>query len=91
MLGGYDLDGYHVYSIDAAGGSIEDKYTATGSGSLFAYGVLEDNYTEGMSLKNGVELAKRAVEVAMKRDSASGNGVTVATLNEKEGFKFVIQ
>ena len=49
LIVGVDEDGGHVYSIDSAGGSIPDSYCATGSGSPYMYGVLEDNYTEGMS------------------------------------------
>ena len=30
VLGGYDETGGHVYSLDAAGGAIPDKYTAAG-------------------------------------------------------------
>ena len=37
-------DGSHVYSIDSAGGSIPDVYCATGSGSPYMYGVLEDGF-----------------------------------------------
>jgi len=32
ILGGIDEDGAHVYSIDPAGGVMEDNYTVTGSG-----------------------------------------------------------
>ena len=45
LLGGVDEDGASIYSLDAAGGVIKDKCISTGSGSIFAYGVLEDRYT----------------------------------------------
>ena len=35
ILGGFDSTGGHVYSLDAAGGAIPDKYTSGGSGSDF--------------------------------------------------------
>jgi len=44
ILGGWDSQGGHVYSLDAAGGAIPDKYTAGGSGSPYVFGVLEDIY-----------------------------------------------
>ena len=34
LIGGVDRNGAHVYSIDAAGGSLPDKYVSTGSGSV---------------------------------------------------------
>jgi proteasome beta subunit len=88
ILGGWDAAGGHIYSLDAAGGSIPDKYTAGGSGSPYAYGVLEDQFHDDMSITEGVDLAIRAINAAMGRDSASGNGADVAVITEKE-FKFI--
>ena len=84
ILGGWDSTGGHVYSLDAAGGSIPDKYTAGGSGSPYAFGVLEDSFRDDMTTNEGIELALRAITAAMGRDSASGNGADVAVITEKE-------
>lgn len=76
LIGGVDSTGSNIYSLDPLGGRIEEqKFVATGSGSPIAYGVLEDRFKPGMSIDEGVELAARALESAMKRDSASGNGM----------------
>lgn len=88
ILGGWDADGGHVYSLDAAGGAIPDKYTAGGSGSPYVFGVLEDQYKEDMSIDESVDLAIRAISAAIGRDSASGNGIDVAIITEKE-FKIL--
>ncbi len=88
IVGGVDSDGGHVYSLDPAGGSIEDIYITTGSGSPYVYGVLEDHFTEGMTTKEGVDLAIRGISAAMKRDSASGEGIDVAIIDEK-GFNIL--
>jgi len=64
-----------------AGGSIPDTFTTTGSGSPFVYGVLEDHFREGLSTAEGRELAIRALTVAMKRDSASGDGISLCTID----------
>lgn len=84
IVAGVDDDGYHVYSLDAAGGSIPDDYVTTGSGSPYVYGVLEDHYKEGMTVDEGINLAIRGLTAAMKRDSASGNGISVASITGKE-------
>jgi proteasome beta subunit len=86
ILGGYDDTGGHVYSLDAAGGAIPDKYTAAGSGSPYVFGVLEDNYRDDLTIDEGVDIAVRAITAAMERDSASGGMIDVAIIT-KEGFK----
>ncbi len=86
LVGGVDHDGGHVYSLDAAGGSIPDQFITTGSGSPFVYGVLEDIFEEGMDLEAGVDVAIRALSAAMQRDSASGDGIALCTITEDDGF-----
>jgi proteasome beta subunit len=88
ILGGVDAKGGHVYSVDPAGGSIEDRYVSVGSGSTFAYGVLEEVYSRDMSVSDAVDLALRGLTVAMKRDSASGDGYIVHTITSKEYHEF---
>jgi proteasome beta subunit len=88
ILGGYDETGGYVYSLDAAGGAIPDKYTAGGSGSPYVFGVLEDNYKDDITADEGIDLAVRAITAAKNRDSASGGMISVAVIT-KEGFKEV--
>ncbi|MFQ6012203.1 MAG: archaeal proteasome endopeptidase complex subunit beta [Thermoplasmata archaeon] len=85
VIGGVDSKGNHVYSLDLAGGSIPDNYVTTGSGSPYVYGVLEDQYREGMTASEGTDLAIRAITAAMKRDAASGDGINVVRITG-EGF-----
>ena len=85
IIGGWDEDGGgHVYSLDAVGGSIPDKFVSVGSGSPFVYGVLEDYYHDGINTSEGVDLAIRSLVAAMKRDSASGDGIDIAIITSKE-------
>lgn len=90
IIGGVDLTGSHIFSIDAAGGSIEDRYTTSGSGSPYVFGVLEDHYRDGMTVDEGVDLSIRALSAAMRRDSASGNGMDVAVITSK-GYREIPQ
>ncbi|WP_440952077.1 archaeal proteasome endopeptidase complex subunit beta [Methanococcoides sp. FTZ1] len=83
LIGGFDKNGPAVYSLDALGGKIEEtKAVATGSGSPMAYGVLEDRYKDDMTVEEGVDLAIRALHNAMKRDSASGEGIDVVVITK---------
>jgi len=90
VLGGFDETGGHVYSLDAAGGAIPDKYTAGGSGSPYVFGVLEDSYRDNLSTEEGVNIAIRAITAAKNRDSASGGFINVAVIT-KDGFKELTQ
>jgi len=88
LIGGIDDEGAKIFSIDPIGGAIEERdIVATGSGSLTAYGVLEDRYSPELSVGQAVELAVRAIFSAMKRDSASGDGIDVVRITEKEYYQ----
>lgn len=87
LIVGVDEDGSTVYSIDSAGGSIPDVYCATGSGSPYMYGVLEDGYRDGMSRKEAISLAARALAASGQRDAASGNGMDLAVITRADGFQ----
>jgi len=84
MIGGFDKNAASLYSLDAVGGQIEERLaTAQGSGSPIAFGVIEDRYSEKISVDEGVDLAIRALSSAMKRDSASGNDMRIVQITEK--------
>ena len=89
LIAGVDDDGAHVYSIDSAGGSIPDSYCATGSGSPYMYGVLEDKFKEGMTRNEAVEVVARALLASAQRDVASGNGMDLCVITPKDGFQLV--
>jgi proteasome beta subunit len=84
VVGGVDAEGGHVYSIDAAGGSIPDTYVTTGSGSPYVYGVLEDHFQDGLSASEGVDLIIRGLHASMRRDSASGDGMNIVIITKKD-------
>ena len=86
LVGGVDSTGPHVFSLDPLGSLVEEKCVATGSGSPVAYGVLEDKYKEGKTIKEILPVVVRAVDSAMKRDIASGNNFDIAVIT-KEGYR----
>ena len=86
LIGGIDDTGAHVFSIDPYGSVTEETCVSTGSGSPIAYGVLEDDYRKDMSIDEGVDLVIRAVNSAMKRDTASGDSFNVVVVG-KEGYR----
>ena len=85
LVGGIDHTGPSVYSVDAVGGaSKEEEIVATGSGSPFAYGVLEDRYHEGMDKEEAIELVIRSLKAAIKRDVGSGEEINVVVITEEK-------
>ena len=85
LMGGKDTQGVHLYDL-FPGGSVTKirDYISSGSGSVFAYGVLETQYNPEMTTSEGVKLAVKAVNTALQRDSASGNGIDVVVISGKE-------
>ena len=83
ILGGVDADGSHVYTIDPGGGVVADDYTVTGSGTQVATGVLETDYAPDLDIETATALSARAVEAATERDTATGNGVSLATITDE--------
>lgn len=85
LIGGYD-EKPRIYSVDMAGGMTEDNYVSAGSGMEFAYAVLENEYKEDMSVDEGVKLAVKAINTAIKRDVFTGDGIMVVKVT-KEGYR----
>jgi proteasome beta subunit len=86
IVGGVDPSGGHVFSLDAGGGCVEDRFVSIGSGSPFVYGVLEDAWKETPTVSEGVDLSLRGLTSAMKRDSASGDGYAIAEIT-RDGYR----
>ncbi len=85
LVGGYDADGPALYNIDMFG-SVEDKtYVTTGSGSPVAYGHLEEEYRDGISMEDATRVAYNAVAAAIARNIGTGDGINVATISA-DGF-----
>lgn len=87
LIVGVDSSGSSVYSIDSAGGSIPDVYCATGSGSPYMYGVLEDQFKLNMSEKEALRVAAKALLASAQRDAASGNGMDLAVITPESGYR----
>ena len=87
ILAGFDQQA-GLYSFDPFGGFDEkDKFYSTGSGSPFAYGVLEAEFKENMAIEDAITLIVRAIKTAIERDIGSGGkGFQVAVI-DKNGYR----
>lgn len=84
LVGGYDSEP-RLFDVYPDGSLMAHKdFIVSGSGSVFALGVIESRYKAGMTKEQGVQLALDSISVAMSRDSASGNGIDVLVI-DKDG------
>lgn len=72
MFAGYDKRGANLYYIDSEGTRTPGKVFSVGSGSIFAYGVLDSGYKFDLTNEEARELGRRAIYHATHRDAASG-------------------
>ena len=75
IVGGIDESGPKLFVLDPLGSVIEDKFTAVGSGSEIAMGLLESDFKDGMSVEEAKGLVRKAVKAASARDIGSGEGL----------------
>lgn len=86
MVAGYDKTGPNLFYVDDSGNRLKGNIFSVGSGSTYAYGVLDAYYRPDLTLKEAVELGTtshifwkyflftgvKAIYHATYRDSASG-------------------
>lgn len=90
LMGGKDETGHYLFDIFADGSLTEEpEYVTSGSGSVFALGVMETLYKKDMSIDQGVSLAITAINAALQRDTYSGNGISIITIT-KDGIQRVV-
>jgi 20S proteasome subunit beta 5 len=58
MIAGQDKSGPHLYYIDDDGTRCEGNIFSIGSGSTYAYGILDTYYKYDLELQDAVELGK---------------------------------
>ncbi|KAM6288746.1 proteasome subunit beta type-5-like [Aegotheles albertisi] len=77
MICGWDKRGPGLYYVDSEGTRVPGRAFAVGSGSPYAYGVLDRGLREELSVATACSLARRAIYQAARRDAYSGGRVAV--------------
>ena len=88
LLGGFDNTGPALFNIDMFGSVEEKSYVTTGSGSPVAYGTLEEEYRDDLTVEEAKVIALRAVKAAITRNIGTGDGINVAIV-DKDGFRLL--
>jgi proteasome beta subunit len=86
ILAGFDNVGGQIYSIDLFGSITTEKFISTGSGSPVAYGYLESEFKEDLSVNEGYKIAIQAIAAAIRRNAGTGDNIN-AVIIDKEGYR----
>jgi proteasome beta subunit len=71
-----------IYTLDPLGSVLPDDYAAVGSGAEMALGVMDAEYTSGMSDEKARDLVVKAMKSSIQRDSSSGDGIDLLTITK---------
>lgn len=89
MIAGWDKTGPQLFYVDNDGTRLKAKetmpYFSVGSGSTYAYGVLDSGYRWDLTDEEAIELGKRAIYHATHRDAYSG-GINNVYLIKPDGW-----
>ena len=88
LLGGYYTNGPALFNVYMFGSVEEKSYVTTGSGSPVAYGLLEEEYRNDLTVEEAKKVALRAVKAAIVRNIGTGDGINIATM-DKNGFRLL--
>jgi 20S proteasome subunit beta 5 len=77
MIAGWDKTGPNLFYVDSDGTRMKGQRFSVGSGSTYAYGVLDQGYRFDLSPEEAQELGRRAIYHATHRDAYSGGIVNV--------------
>ncbi|CAG0915315.1 unnamed protein product [Notodromas monacha] len=72
FVAGWDKTGPALYYVDSEGQRTSGKVMSCGSGSIFAYGVLDRGYRWDLADEEAQALGRKAIYHATVRDAASG-------------------
>jgi proteasome beta subunit len=86
ILAGYDNKaGGQIYNIDLFGSMTSEKFISTGSGSPVAYGYLESEFKENLSVNEAYKIAIQAIAAAIRRNAGTGDNIN-AVIIDKDGY-----
>ncbi len=78
MVLGYDPEeGFSIFYVDNEGVRSKGRLFAVGSGSTYAYSILDAGYRPDLSIEEAKELGLRAIRHATYRDAFSGGMVNI--------------
>lgn len=87
MIIGWDQNGPGLFYVDSSANRIKSNMISIGSGSTFAYGILDSNYNWNLSIQEGIELGRLAIYSAAFKDAYSGGKINTFLMRKKGWIK----
>ena len=87
MICGWDKRGPGLYYVDSDGDRYSGNMFSVGSGSPYAYGVMDSGYRFDLSVEEAYDLGKRSIYHATHRDAYSGGVVNLYHMKETGWIK----
>ena len=88
VLGGFDINGPHLFTVYPHGSSDSLPYATMGSGSLAAMSIFEAGYKENMTKEEAMKLVADAIKSGVFNDLGSGSNVDLCIIT-KEGKEYL--
>ncbi|KAM9323883.1 proteasome subunit beta type-7-like [Gastrophryne carolinensis] len=85
IIGGFDVQGPHLYSVHPHGSTSKTLFNALGSGASAAISVLEDKFKPNMTREDAMQLATDAITAGITCDLGSGSGVDLCVVTREGG------
>ncbi|EDV25525.1 Proteasome subunit beta type-5 [Trichoplax sp. H2] len=82
MICGWDKRGPGLYYVDSDGTRMTNYMFSVGSGSTYAYGILDSGFKHDLEDEEAYDLARRAIFHATHRDAYSGGSVNLYHVKE---------
>src|ERR671920_1092422 len=86
MAGWTRKEGGQIYNIDLFGSMTTEKFISTGSGSPVAYGYLESEFKDGISVNEAYKIAIQSIAAAIRRNAGTGDSIN-AVIIDKNGYR----
>jgi len=87
MICGWDKKGPGLYYVDSDGTRMTNELFSVGSGSTYAYGVLDSGVKWDLSVEEAYDLGRRSIYHATYRDGMSGGVVNLYHMKETGWIK----
>lgn len=89
MIAGWDNREQGLYYVDDDGTRLKGYLFSVGSGSTYAYGILDSKYRFNMTREEAIQLGREAIYHATHRDAGSGGVVRVYNII-RDGWEKII-
>jgi len=89
MISGFDGDTPALYFVDNDGTRLKGQVYSVGSGSPYAYGVMDTEYRYDLTLEEAIQLGRKSIYHAGHRDAMSGGEINLYHVHQNGWTKII--